>query len=296
MTVPGGISGRIERAGDLDHFRFEAKKGSGSSSRPSGRRLGTAIDPVVEVLDAKGTPVPRAVLRPLDQTEVAFREHDSSKPGIRLTRWGNLAVGDYVLIGRELTRIRALPRNPDDDCTFWNERNQRVAFLGTTPEHHPMSQPIYKVSIHPPGTAFPPGRVAPVTLTYRNDDGGPDTAKDARLTLTYPPTAFMWARIEDARGLGGESFGYHLLVRKPRPRFTLAQHRESKRAAWRNNAGDRHDHAARRIRGAGGFDGGRASRGDRHPSCALRPRIFRRASASPPMRLASRPILRPPGG
>lgn len=222
VTVPGGISGRIERAGDLDHFRFEAKKGERLILEVFGRRLGTAIDPVVEVLDAKGTPVPRAVLRPLDQTEVAFREHDSSKPGIRLTRWGNLAVGDYVLIGRELTRIRALPRNPDDDCTFWNERNQRVAFLGTTPEHHPMSQPIYKVSIHPPGTAFPPGGVAPVTLTYRNDDGGPDTAKDARLTFDPPADGVYVARIEDVRGLGGESFGYHLLVRKPRPRFTLA--------------------------------------------------------------------------
>lgn len=222
VAVPGGVSGRIERAGDVDHFRFEAKKGERLILEVFGRRLGTSIDSALEILDEKGVVVPRAVLRPLDQTEVAFREHDSSKPGIRLTRWGNLAVGDYVLIGRELTRIRLLPRNPDDDCTFWNERGQRVAFLGTTPEHHPMSQPIYKVSIHPPGTLFPPGGVSPVTLTYRNDDGGPDSLKDSRLTFDPPADGVYVVRIEDVRGLGGESFGYHLLVRKPRPRFQLS--------------------------------------------------------------------------
>ena len=107
VAVPGGMSGRIERDGDVDHFRFEAKKGERLILEVYGRRLGTSIDSALEILDQNGTPVPRAVLRPLDQTEVAFREHDSSKPGIRLTRWGNLAVGDFVLIGRELTRIRA---------------------------------------------------------------------------------------------------------------------------------------------------------------------------------------------
>ncbi|SIO67681.1 WD domain-containing protein, G-beta repeat-containing protein [Singulisphaera sp. GP187] len=222
IAVPGGISGRIEQGGDVDHFRFTAKKGERLILEVFGRRLGTSIDPVLEVLDEQGMPVPQAVLRPLEQTEVAFREHDSSKPGIRLTRWGNLAVGDYVLIGRELTRIRSLPRNPDDDCTFWNERNQRVGFLGTTPEHHPMLQPIYKVSIHPPGTHFPPGGVAPVTLTYRNDDGGPDSLKDSRLTFDPPADGVYVVRVEDVRGLGGKTFGYHLVVRKPRPRFQLA--------------------------------------------------------------------------
>lgn len=222
IPVPGGVSGRIERAGDVDLYRFQARKGNRVILEVFGRRLGTSIDPVLEVLDDQGRPVPRAVLRALDQTEVAFRDHDSTKPGIRLTRWGNLALGDFVLIGRELARIRALPRNPDDDCLFWSEKNQRVAFLGTTPEHHPMAQPVYKVSIHSPGVVFPPGGVPPVTLTYRNDDGGPDTSKDSRLTFDPPSDGTYLVRVADVRGLGGDGFGYHLLVRRPRPRFRLA--------------------------------------------------------------------------
>lgn len=221
LAVPGGVSGRMGRDGDTDLYTFEARKGQRLIVEVFGRRLGTSLDPVIEILDARGTAVPRAVLRPLDQTEVAFRDHDSSRPGVRLTRWNNLAIDDYVLIGRELARIRALPRNPDDDCVLWSEQNQRLGFLETTTEHHPMSQPIYKVAIHPPGATFPAGGVPPVTLTYRNDDGGPGYAKDSRVTFIPPADGLYQVRVEDVRGLGGESFGYHLVVRVPHPDFRL---------------------------------------------------------------------------
>ena len=105
------------------------------------------------MLDTAGRPIPRALLRPVDQTEVAFRDHGSKLPGIRLTRWNNFAINDYVLMGRELARIFALPRNVDDDCTMWSEQGQRLGMLGTTPEHHPLGQPMYKVEILPPGAA-----------------------------------------------------------------------------------------------------------------------------------------------
>jgi hypothetical protein len=156
------------------------------------------------------------------ETEVAFRDHNSSGPGIRLTKWNNLAVNDTVLIGREVTRVFALPRNPDDDCQFWTEQGVRVGFLETTPEHHPMGQPIYKVEVHPPGATVPAGGAPPVTLTYRNDDGGPDFGKDARVTFDPPADGDYVVRVGDARGLGGERFDYHLVVRKPRPDFTVS--------------------------------------------------------------------------
>src|SRR5207248_2555091 len=133
-----------------------------------------------------------------------------------------------VLVGRELTRIFELPRNPDDDAIMWglgharNNPGERVAFLETTPEHHPLAQPIYKVEIHPPGTTFPAGGVPPVILHYRNDDGGPGFGKDARLTFDPPADGTYLVRVEDARGLGGERFGYHLVVRRPRPDFRLS--------------------------------------------------------------------------
>ena len=227
LAVPGGVSGRSDRKGDVDHFRFEAKRGDRLIVEVFGRRLGSPIDPTLEVLDSQGQPVPRAVLRPMARTEVAFRDHDSTRRGIRLTHWEAFAVGDYLLFGRELSRMAALPRNPDDDAAFWGvgvERkagSRRVAFLETTPEQHPQGQPVDKVEIHPPGTTFPPGGLPPVTLPYRNDDGGPGFEGDSRLTFDPPADGTYLARVEDVRGQGGARFGYQLVVRRPRPGFTV---------------------------------------------------------------------------
>lgn len=238
VAVPGGVSGRIERPLDLDrtrfeprktepnddvdHFKFKAKKGERLVVEIYGRRLGSSIDPVIEILDASGNPVPRALLRPVAQTEVAFRDHNASGTGIRLTTWNNMAINDVVLVGREVAKIFALPRNPDDDCQFWGENGQRIGFMETTPEHHPMGQPIYKVEIHPPGTILPPGGVPPVTLYYRNDDGGPRFDKDSYLTFDPPADGTYVVRVTDVRDLGGHDFGYHLVIRRPQPNFVVS--------------------------------------------------------------------------
>ena len=228
VAWPGGASGRIGRDGDVDLFRFEAKKGRRVIVEVFGRRLGSPIDPVIEVLDNRGQAVPRAVLRPVEETNVAFRDHASMIRTIRLTKWDELKMGDYLLAGRELMRLSSLPRNPDDDAVFWglgNERSdpgERLAFLETTPEQHPMNQPMYQVEIHPPGATFPTGGVQPVTLTYRNDDGGPGFGKDARVTFDPPADGTYLVRVEDVRGLGGADHGYHVVVRPPRPDYELS--------------------------------------------------------------------------
>jgi WD40 repeat protein len=227
VATPGGVSGRIDRDGDADHFRFEAKKGQRLVLESFGRRLGTSLDSSLHVLDLQGRPVPRAVVRPVAESEVAFRDHPSTGRNIRMTKWNDFAEGDYVLIGREVLRLAELPRNPDDDAVFWGlgypriNSGERVAFLGTTPEHHAQAQPIYKVEVHPPGTTFPPGGTPPVTMMYRNDDGGPGFGKDSWLVFDPPADGSYVVRVEDVRGLGGPHYGYHLVVRRPRPDFQV---------------------------------------------------------------------------
>jgi WD40 repeat protein len=228
IATPGGATGMIETPGDVDLYRFKAVKGQPLIVEIHGRRLGTTIDSAIEVLDLQGHVVPRAVLRPVEETAVAFRDHPSGGRNIRLTQWNDFAEGDFVLIGRELTRIFELPRNPDDDAIFWglgtarSKPGDRIAFLGTTPEHHPLAQPIYKVELHPPGSMFPPGGVPPVTLFYRNDDGGPDCGKDSKLTFDPPADGEYLVRVSDVRGVGGPQTGYHLAVRRPKPDFRLS--------------------------------------------------------------------------
>ena len=219
LAVPGAISARIDREGDVDSFRFPARKGKRIILEVFGRRLGSPLDPVIEIRDLQLHPVPRAIAKPIAETLVAFRDHNASGPGIRLTKWNNLALNDTVLIGRELTRIAALPRNPDDDCLFLSENGQRLGLLETTPEHHPMSQPVYKVELHPPGAILPPGGAPPVTLDYRNDDA---FGKDSRLTFDPPADGDYLVRVADVRGQGGEAFTYHLVARFPHPDFHLS--------------------------------------------------------------------------
>lgn len=233
ITVPGGVSGVIGGLGDEDVYRFEAKEGHRLIVETYGKRLGSPVDTCIVILDQRGQPVPRAVLRPVEVTNVAFRDHASASRSIRLTDWDRFAERDYVFAGRELMRIAELPRNPDDDSVMWGpgmarkDPGDRVAFLGTTPEHHPLGQPIYKVEIHPPGTVFPRAGLAPITLDYRNDDGGPGHGKDSQLIFDPPADGAYFIRVEETGGFGGATFGYHLVVREPKPNFTLSVNTEN---------------------------------------------------------------------
>ena len=152
---------------------------------------------------------------------MAFRDVDSRAPSIRMETWSELAVNDYLLVGGELLRIRELPRNPDDDCRFFAEQNQRLGFLGTTPTHESQGTPMYKVGVHPPGTTFPRNGLPVVTLFWRNDDGGPGFGKDSRLVFDPPADGVYRVRVTDAHGEGGKAHAYRLTIREPRPDYTV---------------------------------------------------------------------------
>jgi WD40 repeat protein len=222
VPVPGTANGVIARPGSSEDWRFEAKKGQPLVLEVTAARIGSALDSTIEVLSADGKPLPRAVLRSLARTYVVFRDHDSRNPGIRMEAWSELAVNDWLHVGTDLMRIRALPRNPDDDCQFFAEQGQRLGYLGTTPSFIIQGTPMYKVSIHPPGTTFPPNGMPVTTLYWRNDDGGPGFGKDSRLAFDAPADGTYTVRVGDARGEGGPGHGYRLTVRPPKPDFSVS--------------------------------------------------------------------------
>lgn len=217
LPCPSGVSGRIQAPGEADLHPFQALKRQRMVVEVFGRRVGSPVDPVVEILDAQGKPLPRALLRPVAETNVAFRDHNSTQKTIRLTKWDDLAMDDYLLVGRDLMRIQALPKNPDDDAVFWGA-GQRRGYLGTTPEQHSLGQPMRKVEILPPGSD---GGASAVTIDWVNDDAGPGFQKDPYLIFEPPADGVYMARVTDARGLGGPDFVYHLVLREPRPDFDL---------------------------------------------------------------------------
>ena len=222
VRVPGTADGILSKPGEAQTVRFKATKGEKLIVEVHAGRLGSPLDSAIEIRDANGKPVPRATLRSVAQTYVTFRDHDANNPGIRLEAWNELRTNDYLYVDTELVRILALPKNPDDDCQFVQAGGKRVGFLGTTPTHHAMNAPMYKVELHPPGKTFPPNGLPVFDLPYRNDDGGDGFGTDSMLAFEAPADGTYQVKITDARNAGGANYSYRLTVRPPRPSFILS--------------------------------------------------------------------------
>ena len=222
IRVPGTADGILLKPNDAQAVRFTAKKGERLIVEVNARRAGSPVDPVLEILDASGKPVPRTVLRSTARVYSTFRDHEAASPGIRLESWSELAIDNYVYADGELMRVFALPKGPDDDCQFYTSGGQRLGFLDTTTNAHAQGCPMYKVEFHPPGSTFPPNGLPVFTLFYRNDDGGPGYGKDSRVALEAPADGSYQARVSDARGAGGPTHAYRVTVRPPRPDFTVS--------------------------------------------------------------------------
>jgi len=221
IPVPVTVNGKIAAAGAENRYRFQARKGEQLVLEVNARRLGSDLDSFLEVLDANGNPIERAVVRPVWETSITLRDHDSVGRGIRIASWNGLEAGDYVMIDGEIIRVTDLPLSPDNDTVFEAFGGQRLAFFDTSTEAHAVDSPVYKVQIHPPGAKFSPNGLPVAHLYYRNDDGGPGYGSDSLLHFTAPADGEYVVRLRDVRGGGGEAFAYRLTVRHPRPDFRL---------------------------------------------------------------------------
>ena len=187
IETPVTINGRLT-AGEND-FRFKARKGDKLVLEVNANRLGSPLDSMLEVLDAKGQPVERATIRCELATAVTLNDPSSGGSGIRILSWNGMAVGDTLMVGSELIQVSAMPRGPDDDIRFESFAGQRLGLLDTTPEAHAIDAPVYKVQIYPPGKTFVGNGLPLVHLPYRNDDGGPGYGKDSAFASPRPLTA-----------------------------------------------------------------------------------------------------------
>jgi len=220
IQAPVTVNGRLLAA--KSDFRFKAHKGEKLVLEVNANRLGSPLDSMLEVLDAKGGPVERATVRCELATAVTLNDPSSGGSGMRILSWTGMAVGDTLMVGSELVKVSAMPRGPDDDIRFESFEGQRIGLLDTTPEAHSIDTPVYKVRMHPPGATFVSNGLPLVRLPYRNDDGGPGYGKDSRLRFTAPADGEYIVRLRDVRGLHGEDYAYRLTMRAPAPDFRLS--------------------------------------------------------------------------
>lgn len=220
VPIPSTINGRAASPAG-NSYRFHARKDQKLIVEVNARRLGSELDSFVEILDAKGHAIERATVRPVVETSTTLSEQSSSSTSARFNSRTGFSVGDYVMIGGEIVRIRNIPDSPDADIGFDSFNGQRIAYFDTTTEAHSVDTPIYKVEIHPPGAKFTPNGLPLVRLYYQNDDGGPGYGKDSLIHFTAPADGDYLVHIKDVQGMGDENFAYRLTLREPRPDFRL---------------------------------------------------------------------------
>jgi hypothetical protein len=220
VPFPVTINGRVAEK-SAQEFRFKLRKGRSIIAEVKAQRLGSKLDSVIEILDAKGKPIERAVVQPVWETSLVLRDHESTGPGLRISNWNGLAVGDDVMTGSEVGRVEALPRGPDDDMRVESFGGQRTTLLDTTAEAHAVDQAFYKVKILPAGSKPAPNGLPIARIHYRNDDGGPGYGRDSLLHFTAPYEGEFIVRIGDVRGQGGNDYAYRLTLRDPKPDFRL---------------------------------------------------------------------------
>ena len=97
----------------------------------------------------------------------------------------------------------------------------REAFLGTSPDVHPVNTTVYKAQVLPAGAEFPPNGLPVFQLTWRNDDGGPGYGADSRLDFVAPKAGDYIVHLKDVRGTEGPDFAYRLTVDRPQASFSL---------------------------------------------------------------------------
>ncbi|HLY60357.1 MAG TPA: PPC domain-containing protein [Terriglobia bacterium] len=223
VTINGLIDGGAKAGGapDEDFFRFHARRGEQTTIEVAAARLGSHLDSLIEVLDAKGNPIPRATVRCLNQTTTTLSDRDSRSEGVRLTSTSGLREGDYLMIGDELDQVAVIPDQPDADAILKGINGLRLAFLGTSPDVHAVNTTVYKAQILPPDAEFPPNGLPVFHLTWRNDDGGPGYGADSRLDFVAPIDADYILHLKDVRGLEGPDFAYRLTLRDASPDFQL---------------------------------------------------------------------------
>jgi hypothetical protein len=93
VSVPVGISGRVESASDIDCYAFEAKEGEKFSFEVTARRHQSPLDSTIRLLDAEGKR-----LAENDDLSLASRNH----PDSQIENWSAPADGKFAVEIRDL--------------------------------------------------------------------------------------------------------------------------------------------------------------------------------------------------
>ncbi|WP_165228124.1 c-type cytochrome domain-containing protein [Aquisphaera insulae] len=226
LTLPARVAGAIDgRAGgaDSDLFRFHARAGESWVFEVDAARSKSRLDSFLEVLDASGRRVPRALLQAVRDSYFTFRgKDDAETDDFRVFNWEEMRLNEYLYANGEIVKLWLYPRGPDSGFVVYPGQGNRWGYFDTTPLAHALGEPCYIVEPHPPGTKLVPSGLPVFTLDYENDDDARrELGKDSRLTFTAPADGEYLVKLRDVRNLQGPDFQYKLTARPSRPDFAV---------------------------------------------------------------------------
>ncbi len=225
IRLPSVVEGRLAGGGsesDRDWFRFHADEGETWIFETVAGRDGAPTDTFLALFDRNGQPVPRVRLQAVRDSHITFRGIDSRTFDIRLQHWEEMDLNQYVYLNGEVVRLFLYPRGPDSGFQLDHHRGRRITFFETTATAHALHEPCYVVRPLAAGAEPVPNGLPVFHLYYQNDDDREGRWKgDSLLTFVVPQDGEYWLRVTDARGIGGPDFRYRLMVRRPRPSYTV---------------------------------------------------------------------------
>lgn len=222
VTAPVNVNALLAKAGDTDHFAFDAKKGQTWIIETLAAQAGSPTDTKIEVLHADGKPVARLLMQAVRDSYNNFRSVDANNPDIRLQNWEEMELNEYVWFNGDIMKIIRMPRGPDGGCFFYINDAKRRAYFDTSATSHSLDEPCYVVQPYPLGSSIAANGLPVFTLNHQNDDSGDrKIGRDSRLTFTAPADGRFVVKVTDTRGWGGERFVYSLAIREPKPDFSV---------------------------------------------------------------------------
>lgn len=229
IVLPAKIEGKINvgdsssSESDVDFYRFSAKRGQPWIVEVNAASQGSELDSQIDILDASGQPVIRTRLQATQESYFTFRGKDgATSDDFRLHKWEDMELDQYLYSSGEVNRLWLYPRGPDSGFKVYPGTGDRYTFFDTTPVTHALGEPAYVVRELGYDEQPLPNGLPIFPVYFENDDDGLRRAgKDSRLTFVAPADGEYLLRVRDARGFGGDNFGYEVHVRSPKPDFSL---------------------------------------------------------------------------
>jgi hypothetical protein len=225
VSWPSRIQGAVAQPGDIDLFRFTARRGQTVALEVTAARNKSQLDSRIEILRADGSLLEQVVLQATRDSWLTFRGKDSeTSDDFRVHNWAQMELNEYLFCNGEVVKLWHYPRGPDSGFRVYPGRGRRQTYFFTSAHAHALGQPCYTVTPFPPESQPAPNGLPVFRLHWENDDDPSGrSGSDSLLLFTAPHDGEFLAKVSDVRGFGApQEFHYTLTLRPPNPDFSVA--------------------------------------------------------------------------